>query len=119
MRGKLQLKWSFQRVLFVGIYKAGKSQSPSALKAILHFRHRQKSSQIYKYLTGFTEGNGERLLLKYYPMKCFTSRENIKTIINSRCRDNGFILNTCHDTAKRAETRVGFSRYFLPTPMAD
>ena len=29
------------------------------------------------------------------------------------------ILNTCHDTAKRAETRVCFSRYFLPTPMTD
>ena len=24
------------------------------------------------FLTGFTEGNGERLLLKYYSMKCFT-----------------------------------------------
>ena len=31
----------------------------------------------------------------------------------------GFILNTCHDTAKRAETRVFFPRYFLPTPMTD
>ena len=30
----------------------------------------------------------------------------------------GFILNTCHDT-KRAETRVGFPRCFLPTPMTD
>ena len=30
----------------------------------------------------------------------------------------GFIY-TCHDTAKRVETRVGFPRYFLPTPMTD
>ena len=36
------------------------------IKAIIHFRNRQKkSSQIYKLLAGFTEGNGERLLLKY------------------------------------------------------
>ena len=31
-----------------------------------------KSSQIYKQLTGFTEGNGERLPLKYCSMKCIT-----------------------------------------------
>ena len=31
----------------------------------------------------------------------------------------GFILYTCHDTAKRAETKVGFPRFFLPTPMTD
>ena len=44
------------------------------LKAIIHFRYRkkEKSSQIYKSFTGFTEGNGERVLLKYYSMKRFT-----------------------------------------------
>ena len=32
----------------------------------------------------------------------------------------GIIVNTCHDTAKRAETiKGGISRYFLPTPMTD
>ena len=36
-------------------------------KVITHFwnRTKNKSSQIYKLLTGFTEGNGERLLLTY------------------------------------------------------
>ena len=48
---------------------------------------KKKSSQIHKQLTGFTEGNGERLLLKYYCMKSFTFREKIKTIINSGCRE--------------------------------
>ena len=33
--------------------------------------------------------------------------------------NDGFILNTCHDTAKRAETGVGFPRYFLSSPMTD
>ena len=40
------------------------------------WKHKQ-SSQIYQLITGFTEGNGERLLLKYYSMKCFTFLENI------------------------------------------
>ena len=43
-----------------------------SVQAIIIFETEKKSSQIYKLLTGFTEGNGERLLLKYYFMKCFT-----------------------------------------------
>ena len=58
------------------------------------------------------DGNGERLLLKYYSMKCFTFWENIKTISILDIENYGFILNTCHDTAKRAETRVGFPVIF-------
>ena len=61
----------------------------SVLKLLYTFdtEKKKKSSQIYKKLIGFTEGNGERLLLKYYSMKCFTFWENIKTIINSCCRE--------------------------------
>ena len=56
----------------------------------------------------FTEGSGEILLLKYYSMKCFTFLENSKTISILVNENYGIILNTCHDTAKRADTRVGF-----------
>ena len=46
-------------------------------------------------------------------MKCFTFWENSKTIINSRYIENyRFILNTCHGTAKREETRVRFPVIF-------
>ena len=62
---------------------------------------------------------GERLLFKYYSMKCFTFRENIKTIINSRCRELQIYFKHISCTAKRAETRVGFPRYFLLTPMTE
>ena len=44
----------------------------------------------------------------YYSMKCFTFWENSKTISILDSENYGFILNTCHDTAKRADTRVGF-----------
>ena len=56
------------------------------LKAIGHFWTEQKLKvhRFTKKLTGFTEGNGEGLPLKYYYMKCFTFWENIRTIINSR-----------------------------------
>ena len=52
-------------------------------------------------------------------MKCFTFWENIKTTLSILVVENyGFILNTCHDTADRAETRVGlpaiFSRLWWP-----
>ena len=78
-------------------------------KAIIHFRYRRKK-KVHRF-TGFTEGNGERLL---FSMKCFTFWENIKTIsIPILDSENyGFILNTCHDTVKRAETRVGFPVIF-------
>ena len=53
--------------------------------------------------------NGERLLLKYYSMKCFTCWEIIKAITVLDIENYGFILNTSHDTAKRArKTRVRF-----------
>ena len=42
------------------------------LKPLYSFGTEKKSSQIYKKITGFTEGNGERLLLKCCSMKCFT-----------------------------------------------
>ena len=41
-----------------------------SIKAIGHFLNRT--------LRGFTEGNGERLPLKYYSMKCFTFLEIIQ-----------------------------------------
>ena len=56
----------------------------------------------------FTNNLQGLLLLKYYSMKCFTFWENIKTISILDIENYGFILNTCHDTAKRAETWVGF-----------
>ena len=46
--------------------------------------------------------------LKYYFMKCF----NIKTTSILDIEIYGFILNTCHDTAKLEETRVGFPVIF-------
>ena len=45
-------------------------------------------------------------------MKCFTFWENFKTISILDIENHGFILNTCHHTAKRAETRVGFPVIF-------
>ena len=45
-----------------------------------------------------------------------------KTLKQLSVLDNenyGLLVNTCHDTAKRAENKGGFSRYFLPTPMTD
>ena len=80
----------------------------TAFKAIIHFQNRKKwKKHRFTNNTGFTEGNGERLLLKYYSIRCFTFREHIKTIENY-----GLILNTCHDTAKHEETRVGFPIIF-------
>ena len=46
--------------------------------------------------------------LKYYSMKCLIFLENIKTILILDSENYGFSLNTCHETAKRRETRVGF-----------
>ena len=66
----------------------------------------------WKYPNDITEGNGERLVSKYYSMKCFTFWENIITISILDMKNYGFILNTCHDTGKRAETRVGFPVIF-------
>ena len=45
-------------------------------------------------------------------MKCSTFWENIKTISILDSENYKFILNTCHDTKKRAETRVGFAVIF-------
>ena len=72
---------------------------------------KKKSSQICKQ---FTEGNGKRFLLRYYSMKCFTFWENDKIISILDSENYGFIVNTCHDTAKCAETRAGFPDIFSP-----
>ena len=66
----------------------------------------------WKYPNDITEGNGERLVSKYYSMKCFTFWENIITISILDSENYGFIVNTCHVTAKRGETRVGFPVIF-------
>ena len=82
-------------------------------KAIIHFRYRKKkSSQIYKWFTGFTEGNGERLLLKYCSMKCFTFWENIKTISILDSENYGFIINTCHDHRNARKQEWVFPLFF-------
>ena len=52
------------------------------------------------------------------PWNALLFLENIKTTSILDIENYGFILNTCHDQAKRAETRVGFpvifSRLRLP-----
>ena len=63
-----------------------------------------KSSQIYK-LQGLQKVMVKDFSSNIIPwMKCFTFWENIKHMSWD---------------GKRAETRVGFPRYFLPTPMTD
>ena len=39
----------------------------------------------------------------------------MKTISILDIENNGIILNSCHDTAKRAESRLGFPVIFFPT----
>ena len=85
-------------------------------KAIIHFRYRRKK-KVHRF-TGFTEGNGERLLLKYYSMKCFTFWENIKTISILDSENYGFILNTIMSWhSETCGNKSGFSSYFLPSPI--
>ena len=53
------------------------------------------------------------------PWNALLFKKTLKQLSILDSENYGFILNTCHDKAKRAETRVGFSRYFLPTSMSD
>ena len=53
----------------------------------------------------------QKVTVKDFPWN-ITFWENIKTISILDIEIYGFYLNTCHDTAKRAETRVGFPVIF-------
>ena len=44
-------------------------------------------------------------------MKCLLFEKTLKQL-SILDRELGIIVNTCHDTAKRAETRVGFPIFF-------
>ena len=74
------------------------------VKAIIHFRYRKK--KVHRFT------NNLHGLQKYCSIKCFTFWENIKTTLILVRENSGFILNTCHDTAKCTETRVGFPVIF-------
>ena len=65
-------------------------------KAIGHCRNRQKL-KVHRFtnnLQGLQDGNGERLLLKSYSMKCFTFWENIKKL--SICVNRELRINCKH-----------------------
>ena len=53
------------------------------------------------------------------PWNALLFKKTLKQLSILIVENYGLILNTCHDAAKRAETRAGFPRYFLPTPMTD
>ena len=46
------------------------------------------------------------------PWNALLFEKTLKQLSILDIENNGFILNTCHDTAKRAETRVGFPVIF-------
>ena len=46
------------------------------------------------------------------PWNALLFEKTLKQLSILDIENNGFILNTCHDTAKRAETRVGFPVLF-------
>ena len=73
--GRQQFNWSWHQTS-ADIKQKINVKKAEIFKAIIHFRNKQ----INKRLIGLTECHGERLLLKYCSMKCFTFWENIKTI---------------------------------------
>jgi len=100
---RIHCKWKSSIFMVVGLQ----------FKAIIHYRNRRKkSSQIYKQLTGLTEGCGKSLLLKYYSMKCFTFWENIKTIINSRYRELQIFFKHMSWHVETCRNKGGFSCIF-------
>ena len=88
--------------------------------AIGHSRHRKKKfTDLQRTYRVYRRYSGERLLLKYYSIKCFTFWENIKTIINSRYRELRIYFKHMSWHGEMCGNKGGWSRYFLPIPMTD
>ena len=61
--------------------------------------NKQKSSQIYKLLE-----------ILFHALLFEKKLKQLSILV---VENYGFILKPCHDTAKRAETRVGFHRFVI------
>ena len=86
----------------------------SFVKAIIHFRN-SKKKKVHRF-TNNLQGL-QKVMVKYFswniiPWNSLLFEKNLKQLPILDNENYGFILNTCHDTAKRAETRVCFPVIF-------
>ena len=82
------------------------------LKAIGHFRNRKKIHRFTNNLQGL-----QRVMMKDFswniiPWNALLFEKTLKQLSILDIGNYGLILNTCHDTAQRAETRVSFPIIF-------
>ena len=91
------------------------------VKPIGHFRNKKKI-KVHRFtnnLQGLHKVMVKDFSWNIISWNALLFKKTLKQLSILVVENCGFILNTCHDTANRAETRVGFPRYFLQTPMTD
>ena len=82
-------------------------------KAIIHFRYRKK--KVHRFtnnLQGLQKVMVKDFSWNIIPWNALLFEKTLKQYQILDIENYGFILNTCHDTAKCAETRVGFPVIF-------
>ena len=95
--------------------RKGSLWSNVVIKAIGHFRNRNKKLKVHRF-TNNLQGLQKVMVKDFYwnviPLNALLFEKTLKQLSILDIENNGFILNTCRDTAKRAETRVGFPVIF-------
>ena len=82
------------------------------LKAIGHFLNRTKIKGSINNLQGLQKVMVKDFPWNINPWNALLFEKTLKQLSILDVENNRFFLNTCHDTAKRAETRVGFPVIF-------
>ena len=103
MEGKHGQNYSFTTMVFA-----------LRLKAIIHFRNRKKI-KVHKFtnnLQGLQKVQVKDFSWNIFPWNALLYEKTLKQLSILDNENYGFIVNTRHDTAKRAETRVGFPVIF-------
>ena len=83
--------------------------------AIIHFRYRKKSKKFHRFtnnLQGLQKVMVKDFSWNIIPWNALLFEKTLKQYKILDSENYGFILNTCHDTAKRADSRVGFPVIF-------
>ena len=86
-----------------------------SLKAIGHFQNRKKKIKVHRFtnnLQGLKKVMVKDFSWNVIPWNALLFEKTVKQLSILNIKNYGFIVNTCHDTAKRAETRVGFPVIF-------
>ena len=79
-----------------------------ALKPLYTFGTEKKVHRFTNNLQGLQKAMVKDFSWNIIPWNALLFEKTLKQLSTLVVENYGFILNTCHDTAKRAEKRVGF-----------